>query len=198
MIDKASLVAKISGSKEAKDYTYAILFLLISSFFGVAVIKPVLGIAVSLNKEAEELRSINQVFEKNITNVVTLQNQMQEIRSTMYLVDMAIPQEPSIQGLMEDIRAKALDLGIVVKTIEVVQNEDAVIVPEEKLVAKPIAMSISIDSDFDQAISLIKIITNQRRLKTIKSISLDKNEGENETGFLTITIELNGYFYTKK
>ena len=202
MIDKTLLVGKITGSKEVKDYTYTILFLLISSFFAVFVIKPVLSIAVSLNKEAKELRSINTVFEKNINTVVTLQNQLQEIRSQAYLVDIAVPKDPLIQSLIEDIRTSAISEGIVVKTIEVTQPElekDGVVAPAtpgvttSSLTAKPVAMKLVIQSDFDQAVRFIKTILNQRRLKTISKIALDKSESETGINYLTINLEVEGY-----
>lgn len=198
MIDKASIASKIAGSKEAKDYTYAILFLLISSFFAIAVIKPVLSIAISLDKEAKELKKINTVFEKNITNVVTLQGQMQEVRSQAYLINSALPQDPSIQDLITDIRNGALTLGINVKTIDVTEPDAQTIVdPMVKIKARPITMKLAIESDFDQAILLTKSILNQRRLKTINSISLDKSSDESGAGYLTINLELDGYYYNK-
>lgn len=199
MIDKTLIVSKITGSKDVKDYTYTILFLLISSFFAVFVIKPVLSIAVSLNKEAKELRIINEVFEKNINTVVTLQNQLQEIRSQAYLVDIAVPKDPLIQSLIDDIRTSAINEGIVVKTIEVTQPEpvtNAVVAPgvtPPSLTAKPVAMKLVIQSDFDQAVLFIKTILNQRRLKTISKIALDKSESETGINYLTINLEVEGY-----
>ncbi len=202
MIEKASLVAKLTGSKEVKDYTYTILFLLISSFFGLFVIKPVLSIAVSLDKEAKELRVVNDMFEKNINTMVNLQTQMQEIRSQAYLVDIAIPQEPSIQALMQDIRSAALNQGINLVTIELTQDEDKKKIvlapgvprpPKTTLTAKPVTMRLVIESDFDQAVAFIKTISNQRRLKTIRKISLDKDQDAKGSSHLTIDIEVEGY-----
>ena len=62
MIDKTTLINRLTQSKETKDYTYAILFLLISSFFAFAVIRPVITIAVSLDREAKDLRVTNDFF----------------------------------------------------------------------------------------------------------------------------------------
>ena len=204
MIDKSILINKITGSKEAKDYTYAILFLLVSSFLAFSVIKPVLSIAVSLNKEAKELKQVNAVFEKNINNMVALQNEMQEIRSQTYLVDLAVPKQPSIQQLMQDIRASALDEGMELKTIEVTQSEEIKNVQlsrklntsedvKSKITAKPITIQLIVKSDFDQAVRFIKRVMNQKRLKTVSKIALSKEQDKKGSNFLTINMEIKGY-----
>lgn len=45
------LILKLTQDKKVKDYSYAILFFAISSFFAWFVIKPVLGIAFSLDRQ---------------------------------------------------------------------------------------------------------------------------------------------------
>jgi hypothetical protein len=47
-----------------KDYSYAIMFFLVSTFFVVFVIRPVLSIAVALQKESSELEQVNKVYEE--------------------------------------------------------------------------------------------------------------------------------------
>jgi hypothetical protein len=61
-MDKQSLVKKLLGQKEAKDYSYAVLFLIISSFFALFAIKPALSIAFSLKREAADLDRINILY----------------------------------------------------------------------------------------------------------------------------------------
>ena len=167
MIDKTTLINRLTQSKETKDYTYAILFLLISSFFAFAVIRPVITIAVSLDREAKDLRVTNDVFEKNITSIVSLQNQMQEIRPQTFLVDLALPPNPQLQALIADIRTVALNEGIKVVNIEMkeLQNEKTAkqkssrsrIIPTFH---KPIVMNIALKADFYSPFPFSQLLIN--------------------------------------
>lgn len=201
MIDKSTILKKITQSKDVKDYTYAILFLLISSFFAFAVIKPVVTIAVSLDKEAKDLRVVNAVFEKNITHMVDLQNKMQEIRPQLFLVDTAIPEDPQIQILIKDIRSIALQEGIIITNIDVVELEKKETSSLKKDIKqttpeyhKPITMTISLATDFNSAVSLTKQLLNQRRLKIIRKINIDKKIEKTGDNYLNINLEIEGYY----
>jgi hypothetical protein len=51
--EKKNLMEQLKQRK-VQDFSYAILFLLVSSFFAYFVIRPVLSIAVALHKEGFE------------------------------------------------------------------------------------------------------------------------------------------------
>ena len=106
-------------SKNIKDYSYAIMFFLVASFFAFAVIRPVLGIAVSIRREGEDLVRVNQVYEKNITRVLELQSEIENVRSKRYLLDEALPSQPRLQNVIEDIQRAGSDAQVEILSVQI-------------------------------------------------------------------------------
>ena len=72
MIDKKTLLKGILNRKDLVDYTYGILFLIISSFFLFFAIRPALTIAFSLQRESIDLKKLNAQYEENVLKIVEM------------------------------------------------------------------------------------------------------------------------------
>lgn len=157
-------------SQDVKDYSYAILFFVISAFFAFAIIKPVLSVAISLQKEADELKTINETYEKNISKILELQSDLESIREKKYLLEKALPNKPHLQEVINDIQQAARDekiliqiLGIQGTNLKNSQNIHGLIT---------ISMQLNIKGNFTQVNRFIHNVSGQKRIKKIISVKM--------------------------
>lgn len=193
MIDTREILKKAFAKPEVRDYTYAILFLVVSSFFAFFVIRPVLGIAFKLQKEAAELEQINRVYETNINKIVELQKDLIEVRDRGYLMETAVPNGPKLNELLSDIRSAARAAGLSIKTLEV--TDVSYIATSKEL--QTIQTTMRVGGSFSQIDTFIKNLIDQRRLKTIPKIrvsSLSKSKQQSE---LEVDLEIVGSYFNK-
>lgn len=202
-------------SKNIQDYSYAIMFFLVASFFAFAVIRPVLGIAVSIRRQGEDLKRVNDVYEDNITRVLELQSDIEDIRSRKYLLDEALPPQPQIQQVIEDIQRAGTDANVEILSVQIdplelkrqqtplKKGKKVSLVKKKTTVedvdkAQIIGASIDVATSFDGVNALLQALVNQRRVKRIEAVtvSLVKAKKDEETSVvkLNVTIELEGYY----
>lgn len=211
---KQELVEAIKN-KNIQDYTYAIMFFLVASFFAFAVIRPVLGIAVSIRREGEDLKRVNDVYENNITRVLELQSDIENVRSKKYLLDEALPPQPQIQEVIEDIQRAGNDahveiLSVQIDPLELKQQKTPTKKGKKKSLVKKktaledvdkaqtIGASIDVATTFDGVNALLQAIVNQRRVKRIQAVRVAlvkaKKDDVASVVKLNVTIELEGYY----
>lgn len=207
--------AQALKSKNVQDYSYAIMFFLVASFFAFAVIRPVLGIAVSIRREGEDLKRVNETYEKNITRVLELQSEIESVRSKRYLLDEALPAQPQIQDVIEDIQQAGADAQVEILSVEIdpLTLKSAAGAKVKKPTTKKtnqkstteaqtIGASIDVATSFDGVNALLQAIVNQRRVKRIHAVRVTlvkgKKTDEPSAVKLNVTIELEGYYLASK
>jgi Tfp pilus assembly protein PilO len=192
-MDKQSLVKKLLGQKEAKDYSYAVLFLIISSFFALFAIKPALSIAFSLKREAADLDRINILYENNLTKLVDVQTSLEKVRDKTYLLDMAAPKMPETKTLIDDIKQSASSEGILIQKLSL---SDVDLKNDSKSKdLKVIAINMETRSNFTSVNNFIHKITDQKRIKTLRSLKILSDESvASGEGQLRIVMEIEGFY----
>jgi len=179
----ADKIREALNSGPIKDYTYAILFFFVSSFFIVFVIRPVLSIAVSLQKEAVELEEVNKVYEENITRVLKLQSDLEQVRDRKHLLTEALPERANIKPLLDDIQKAAQEQGIQLdkvavsgiylkessadKELATSQLQPGADLPSTQI----INLQLNITGSYDQTRNFIAGLLNQRRIKNVESFT---------------------------
>lgn len=165
-------------TKEVQDYSYAILFLLVSSFFAFFVIRPVLSIAVGLRREGQDLARINQAYEQNITKVLKIQGELDTLRSKKHLLTEALPDGPMIESIITDIRTTAeresislTQVGIESIELKKAKNSDVI---EQSGGTKNVTVGIDIQGNFDDGMRFMKALAQQRRIKNIEMIDISR------------------------
>ncbi|MBP9816220.1 type 4a pilus biogenesis protein PilO [Candidatus Woesebacteria bacterium] len=188
--------------REVQDFSYLILFLVVSSFFAFFVIKPVLSIAVALNKEGEDLERINKVYEENISKVLQLQADLELVRPKTYLLNDALPNNPKLDVLISDIRkvAQAENIvleGVSIEGLEIKSKKTAIAEVPGQLSGVKIDLGIS--GNYEDAVRFIKALSQQRRIKTIQSvdIGLDKDPKASSSAspaFVKVKMNVQAYY----
>lgn len=192
-MDKKKLLSKIFGRKELADYSYTVLFFLISSFFLIFAIKPALSIAFSLRRESGDLKRVNDVYEQNILKLVDIQANLERIRDKLELLETAVPPRPDTQGIVADIKRAAADQGLLIKNFDISKVD--LKKSDDKKNIKVIAINVQADTDFQSISGFVQKLITQKRLKLIKKLSIFKDD-KNATGssVLRVIFETEGYY----
>lgn len=189
------MIKKIVGERDIKDYTYSILFFLISAFFAFFAIKPALTTAFSLQSEVIQLQETNNVYNSIINRIVTIQGEMIDIRNEFILLDRAVTKMPQIKNLIEDINEKAKKKGFVLEKMQI----SPLRLKENTDNSQPRFYTLSLESilTFEQFNYLRKELLTDIRLKLIKEITLKKVEAKNASGEaqLSTQITLDIYYF---
>lgn len=192
-MDKQLLIKKILAKREIRDYTYMILFFIISSFFTLFAIKPALTIVFSLKREAFDLERINAIYEKNILKLVDIQFKLENIRDKTYLLDQAMPKRPEMKTLVDNIKQLASAEGMLIDNLSLLSVDLKKKTKDTQ--KKPLIINIETKAEFSAVNIFIKKITDQRRIKTIKNLKiLRETDFSTDSAHLKIMMETEGYY----
>lgn len=162
------LILKLTQDTKVKDYSYAILFFLISSFFAWFVIKPVLGIAFSLDRQKKDLLVVDAVYEKSLNELIDTQSKLELIRDRVQLLDEALPSGPQTQSVLISMQNAAAKTGVQMSKVSIARIN----LKTKGNTAETFSVNAQIDGSFAQAQSFMRELLNQRRIKTIKDLHL--------------------------
>jgi len=191
-MEKSSVLKKIF-SKRAKDYSYAIGFFLISSFFILAVIRPnILSVFVAQQK-IQQLEKLNGVFDKQINNVISIQSTIEQYRDDFFLLKEAVPQAPQVNKILSDLNNAIGNNHLAVDKINIGEVNLKDVGTGEKL--KSVAIHSELTGKFEDLSHLISDLYDQRRLKVIKKMTVAKDEKEaSDSSQLKIQLDVEGYY----
>ena len=191
-MEKKQILKKLLSQKN-KDYTYAIAFFLIFSFFILFIIRPNLVSVFEANNKIEELHTLDTFYNTQIDKIIELQTTLEENRDNMLLLNQAIANKPEVNKILSDVDISSQEGGLVtsgitVSDINLKEKEDG-----DKL--KSFTLNMNFNGDFQNSVSFIKKIFDQRRLKTISNLGISRDEKESsESSKLQITMMILGYF----
>lgn len=191
-MDKDYLKKKLTSSK-VKDYSYSIIFFLTFSFFVFFVIRPNLVNVFSLQEELGKLHLLDIGYENVIKKIINIQTFLETNRSDLYLLDQAISSTPQINKIVQDIEKAASSSGIIVNQIDISKINLKQGAKQTK--KNSLMVNMSVKTDFEAMQLFVSNLINQRRLKTLKHIVIDKDElTGSASGSLNIKFELEGYY----
>lgn len=162
------LITRLTQDKKVKDYSYAILFFAISSFFAWFVIKPVLGIAFSLDRQKKDLVTVDAVYERNLNELIDTQSKLELIRDRVELLDQALPAGPHTQTVLLSIQNAASKTGVSMSKVSIARIN----LKTNGKVPETFSVNTQIDGSFGQAQAFVRELLNQRRIKTIKNLHM--------------------------
>lgn len=191
-MDKNTLIKQLTSQK-AKDYTYAIIFFLTFSFFAFFVIRPNLVNVFSLQEELGKLHILDTGYENVIKKIINIQTFLEANRSDLYLLDQAISSTPQVNKLIQDVEAAASSSGLIVTQMNVskINLKDSRVSKSKNI----LTINLATQANFAEAKEFINNLILERRLKTLKSVVLEKDEkNSSSSAALNIKIDLEGYY----
>lgn len=190
-MSKKNIINKLITEK-TKNYTYAIAFFLVFSFFVYFVIRPnLLSVFVS-NSKIDELKKIDNLYENQINKVIDLQSTLETNRDDFRLLREAVSENPQVNKVLSDISlsAEKNKLSINKITIGDINLRDS---SKQKLYE--VSVNLDLRGNFDSLMMFVRELNNQRRLKLIRRMSiLKENEKATESAELKISMEVDGYY----
>ncbi len=180
-------------NKKTIDYTFIVLFFLTFSIFVFFAIGPSLKTAFSLKKEEEDLKKIDNLYEKKIFSVSYIQSAIEKNRDDLYLIDKAVTESPNVNKVIDDIKTAADKNNFSI----IRANVSDINLLRTKRTLDKVKVVIEGKSTFPDFLSFIEEVHQQRRLKTIDDFLIKKDTSINEStksGELLILINVSGYY----
>lgn len=185
---------KAVRNPHVRDYTYAIMFFIVSTFFILFVIRPVLTIAISIKREAQDLERINAIYEQNIVKVLQLQADIEDLRSRRSLLDDAMPYQPRVEQVISDIRRAASDSNVPIQNFTIgnigLKGVEKPVNQQREFVDA----SMTVTGSYANVDALLRAITQQRRVKGIDQLSMVVVPGADGQINITMSLELEAYY----
>ncbi len=190
--DKKAILDKIF-SKKGKDYSYAVGFFLIFSFFVFFVIRPNILSVFESNLKIQNLKKTNSLYEYQIQNIINAQTVLVDARDDLFLLDEALSSKPQVNQLIGDITKTAEKNNLTIGKMSLVDVNLKDITASDQL--KTLTFNMELVGDFDNFLNLMKDIYNQRRVKILKNIAISQSEEVGTaSGELKIELQLESYY----
>lgn len=187
-------VVKRFNEKKVKDYTFAVLFFLIFSFFIYFAIRPNILTAIELNKELEELKLRNNDYERFIQQVVEHQSVLENNRQKLYVLDDAIPENTrKTYKLIDEFLSVASESGVVLSGLAIPDETLVSVNPETGL--KTLNFVFSTEAPKQNISSLLLKLIEQRRLKDVKQLDIEVNNESSSGAKWQVSVDLDTYYY---
>lgn len=202
---KKSDLVNAFHKRNVRDYTYAIMFFAVSTFFAFFVIRPVLSIAIAIQRQAQDLKEINVLYEKNITKALELQYQLEELRPRRHLIDTALPEQPHVDAVITDIRNAAIESNVAISSVSIdpinlkadpsqkepVSNRNAEPLPAG---TKRIDAKVTVNAPYTDIDRFLRALVNQRRIKALNEMNMTIGRSSSSSVQLSLTLELDAYY----
>jgi len=191
-MDKNYFLKKILNPK-MKDYSYAVAFFLIFSFFTFFVIRPnLLSIFKSMNK-IDELKTTNAFYDIQVKKIIDLQTNLEGVREDLHYLDEAMPVYPQVNKVFGDIKNLAEKNSLLIEKI----NFDNINLKDNQTAkaAKNFKLELKATGGFENTRLFLKDLNDQLRLKTISEMNILKdNAVSSESSQLKIEVIVNSYY----
>jgi len=184
------LISSISDGRN-KDYTYTVLFFVVFSIFIFFAIRPSLSTAINLSKQEIELTATDKKYELLIGQIVQIQSALESVRDKLYLIDEALPSQPFINIIMSDIQNSALKNNVAIRSMNVQKIN---LVESNKKALRSMVVNVELGASFDDYVGFQRDLIGQRRLKNIKSTSIDREVLGSGSATLQIKAEIESYY----
>jgi len=190
--DKNAVIKRLF-TKKNKDYSYAIAFFLIFSFFTLFVIRPNILSVFQANLKIENLKKTNAVYEYQIQNIINAQTVLVDARDDLKLLDEAATSKPQVNQVIGDITKTTEKNNLVINKLSLVDVNLKDISRSDQF--KPLTFDLGLTGNFEDYFKLMKDFYDQRRIKLLKNIVINKAEAEStNSGELQIELEVEGYY----
>jgi len=192
MIIKQEII-KIFTTNKAKDYTYLVLFFLTFSFFSFFVIKPNLTTVFNIEKELAGLKKIDESYTDVVNKIINIQMAVEETRETVWVLDEGLPHQPNVNQLIEEIKRISQENRITISSLKI--SEINLKEKETQNNFKKISIDMTTQSPFEDIYQFILALFEQRRLKSIDSITFSKSDKtSSESATVDVKFIINSYY----
>ncbi|NMB84490.1 type 4a pilus biogenesis protein PilO [Candidatus Roizmanbacteria bacterium] len=185
-MERNKLIQKIFNKKTV-DYSYAIIFFLVCSFFLLFVIRPNIISVASSSQKIDELSKNDNFLENQVQNIVKIQSSLETNRDNLSLLEESIAKTPQVNKILSDLNTAVKNNNLTIETMNITDINLKDISKENQ--PKSVNLDIFLRGSFPDFVGLVKEISSQRRLKLVKSLLITK-ENQEGSGSATLNFKL--------
>lgn len=178
--------------EKTQKFTTIILTLSASIILGIFAVSPTLSTIVSLQKQLDDDKFVEQKLQEKINNLSILQQKYASLQNDLPLVFNAIPKSSQIPLLVAQLQGLASETNVKIVNFQTfpIGVSDSVISSKR---FSSFDYSISLSGDYQSLINFLDKISKFQRIITVNNISLAKSVGAS-TSFLQLSVKGSGYF----
>jgi len=185
------MINKDIFNKRITDYTYLIFFFLLFSFSIFFIIRPTLITLFSLKKELSDLENVNKIYDDKIINFSQLQQYLENNRDKLIYLKEAVPDRPNLNKIIDDLYKSASISGLTFKKMGV---SEVSLKEEKEKKYHTVILNIETVSDFNQMMVFLENLLNQRRLKSIQKLLINRNQEGTSSAELKIEMKIDASY----
>jgi Tfp pilus assembly protein PilO len=178
--------------ENTKAITMLIFTFIALSFLGIFAINPTLSTIIELQKQYADSQFVHEQLTTKMNNLSSLQQQYNTLSDDLAFVYDAIPQNASVPTLVGQLSALAEESNIEITGIRIspVILSD---IKERQSIKTHSSFSFTLEAEgeYESMMNFVDALTNFNRLVTIETISMTKNQINNN---MILTIEGREYF----
>jgi Tfp pilus assembly protein PilO len=178
--------------ENTKAVTMLIFTFLALSFLAIFAINPTLSTIIELQKQYEDSQFVHEQLTTKMNNLSSLQQQYNTLSDDLVFVYDALPQNASVPTLVGQLSALAEESSIEIKGIRI----SPVILSDVKAkqsikTHSSFSFTLEAEGEYESMMNFAASLTNFNRLVTIETISMTKNQVNNN---MLLTVEGREYF----
>lgn len=184
------VIPKEIFSKKARDYTFAVLFLLIFSGFIVFAIRPSITTAFSLKRQEADLSKVDRLYEDKIMDIAAVQTQVEQHRDNLPLLDQAVSENPQVNKMVEDIKNIADKNHFAIKKANIADVDLA----GSPTTINNVRLMVEGTTNFPDLMSFFGELSSQRRLKIVDQLVVNRDPESSGEAQLQVNMTIDGYY----
>jgi Tfp pilus assembly protein PilO len=157
------------------------------------VIKPNLTTVFNIEKELAGLKKIDESYTDVVNKIINIQMAVEETRETVWVLDEGLPHQPNVNQLIEEIKRISQENRITISSLKI--SEINLKEKETQNNFKKISIDMTTQSPFEDIYQFILALFEQRRLKSIDSITFSKSDKtSSESATVDVKFIINSYY----
>ncbi len=198
-MDKNELIDKLL-KKDQLGHIYMYGLLIVMSALMFFVIRPNVTEYLRRVKLLEDIQSTNAKYDQSIGNLKTLQGMFEAYRNKFLLLDEAIPKKLNVSKYITDVTntlGKYIEEDSITFSGFDIQGEsdqgnvaDPTITTASDAGLATYSQSFSMTGNYDELLSVVTKLMNQRRIKFIKSMSFSRLADDNASKSAKLDLDL--------
>lgn len=192
-MDRSKLLSYLKG-KRTQDYSYAIAFFLLFSFFVFALIRPNIVEIFSSFERISQMEKVDSFYEEQIGKSLNLQQSMENLIDKTYLLNDAMTTRPKVNKLLDDIKISLDRNSLQVEKMNISDINVKDSGGEQK--PKAVTINLTVLGDYPGISRFMNDLYTQRRIKLIKNVKISKDVQATASGSaqLQAIMLIEGYY----
>lgn len=187
----------LQKGKDNSSAVYMAGFFMVLIVLILFVAWPAVGDYVDKQRQLEELTETSNRYTKAIVNVSELQGILEAHRQDFKMLDEAIPNDLTLYQLTQDVENTFLQYTLSKSytfPAHTVMNVHKSGKTDSKSELNTYKLLADLRVDYNTAEALITAILNQRRLKSINTLTISRESEASSGGQLEMKIEMDAYY----